>query len=99
MMFTAVVGVGASFMSGVAVMLVRHMAADAKVTESLRKELSETHEKVSRELADYKLSATREFASVGHLQEVESRLVKHLDKIEGLIERGLRLGNPHESRT
>ncbi|MBF0251090.1 MAG: hypothetical protein HQL35_10720 [Alphaproteobacteria bacterium] len=36
---------------------------------------------VGQALADYKLYAERQFASVGHLQDVESRLV---DEIKGL---------------
>lgn len=45
--------------------------------------------KASQDLAAYKLEATDRFASIGHLREVEGRLVGHLEKIEHKLDRAL----------
>lgn len=93
---TTIAGIGVAAIGGTCALLIRHITADARSLESVRAAIANQQVMFARELTDFKLAATKEFVSVGHLLDVEARLVKHLDKIEALVDRALRIGETSE---
>ena len=55
---------------------------DAKV-----REVGLRSERIEQELAAYKLEAAEKYASVGHLKDVEARLVVSIDRLADRIDR------------
>lgn len=92
----SIIGIGIASTGGICAVLIRHMTADARSAASIWQAIANQQAQFAKELAEFKLAATKEFVSVSHLLDVEARLVKHLDKIEALVDRALRIGETSE---